>query len=63
MIIDVDKAITLTCFKFMVSLAYEVEIRKIPIKGTNSKSVSNISKEKFFHKCSSVWKLILDKVS
>jgi len=41
---DVDKAITFTCFKFIELLAYEVEIKKIPIKGTNSKSVSNISK-------------------
>ena len=42
--IDVDKAMTLTCFKFIESLAYEVEMRNIPIKGTNNKSVSNIWK-------------------
>jgi len=43
--IDVDKAITLTCFKFNIELLlYDVEIRNIPIKGTINKSVSNICK-------------------
>ena len=42
-IIDVDKAITLTCLKFDIKLLlYDVEIRNIPIKGTNNRSVSNM---------------------
>lgn len=44
--IDVDKAITLTCFKLIELFAYEVDIKNIPVKGTNNKSVSNIVKFK-----------------
>jgi len=43
-IIDVDKAIVLTCLRLIELLAYDVEITNIPIKGTNNKSVSNILK-------------------
>ena len=61
--IDVDKAITFTCFKLIELFAYEVDMKKIPVKGTNNKSVSNIIKFKLINKCPSLFKLIGHRVS
>ena len=45
LIIDADRAIIFICFRLEIRLLlYDVEIRNIPIKGTNNKSVSNIYK-------------------
>lgn len=61
--IDVDKAITFTCFELIELFAYEVDIKNIPIKGTNNKSVSNIMKSKLINKCPTLFELIGDRVS